>query len=129
MLLVAMPDEDTAGGTVLTSDSVQRRPRRRPSMASGPSMAVPVPGWTMARLAPKASAVAKSAAAAARWRRCARKARGKVCAKNCPGPGKRSPRSQFSQCVPCRASARRRRIAPVSGKREAASAWSWRTCR
>jgi hypothetical protein len=81
MLLVAMAEDEIAGGTVLTSDSVQSRPRRRPSTASGPRSAVPAPGSTIARLAPNTSAVAKRAVAAARCGRWARKARGNVAAK------------------------------------------------
>src|SRR5207244_3541309 len=115
-----LPQRKAAGRTVRTGDSVQRGPRRRSSTASGPSSAVPAPGWTIARLAPKTSAVAKSAVAAVRCGRCARNESGKLWAKNSRSPGRRSPRSQFSQWVPRRASTRRRRVAPSRGSPEPA---------
>ncbi len=66
MLLVAMPEDETAGGTVLTSDSVHKCPRRISSTAPRPRRTVPAPGCTMARAAPKTSAVANSETAATR---------------------------------------------------------------
>src|SRR5688500_18751385 len=78
MLLVAIPEDETEGGTVLTRDSVHILPSSSPRMASGPRKASPRAGRFTATAKPQKVAKRKRAVVTPRRPSWARKARGKV---------------------------------------------------